>query len=97
MTVQTISLKEYAAALLGPGPDGTADSVKDHKIQWLTKRLRGEAKPHLPGNKAGRQWRATEDDVEKAIELLRPPSAGVPRVPSTSSMTPTSRRRLGLL
>lgn len=91
--IATISLKEYAAVLMGPGPDGTADTVEDHKLQWLIKRLRGEAKPQLPGYKVARQWRATEADVEKAIELLRPPSTSV-RVPNMSSMSPTSRRRL---
>lgn len=92
--LRTLSLKEYAAVLLGPGPDGTAETVEPHKIQWLAKRLRGEAKPQLPGYKASRQWRATEADVAQAIELLRPPSVHLPVVPSTTSMTATSRRRL---
>lgn len=92
--LRTLSLKEYAAALLGPGPDGTPDSVEPHKLQWLTKRLRGESKPQLPGYKVARQWRATDADVRQAIEMLRPPSNAVPDLPSVSSMTRTSRRRL---
>ena len=92
--LSTLSLKEYASVLLGPGPDGTPATVEPHKIQWLTKRLRGEAKPHLPGFKAARQWRATKADVERAIELLRPAAAPVPHIPSASSMTATSKRRL---
>ncbi|MCZ0732208.1 hypothetical protein [Mycolicibacterium iranicum] len=93
--LKTLSLNEYAAVLLGPGPDGTPATVEPFKIQWLTKRLRGEAKPKLPGYKAGRRWRATEEDVEKAITLLRPPTVG-PEIPAGLSLTPTSRRRLGL-
>lgn len=98
MTIRTCSVKEYAAAVLGPGPD-PADpigSVEPHKVQWLTKRLKGHAKPQLPGYKAGRQWRATEDDVAAAIELLRPRQSAPSAldIPSMSSLTPTSRRRL---
>jgi hypothetical protein len=94
--IQTLSLKEYAAALLGPGPDPAdpVGSVEEHKLQWLTKRLRGEAKPQLPGYKVARQWRATEADVAQAIDMLRPPNVSVPAVPMASSMTRTSRRRL---
>ncbi|MEW5810875.1 MAG: hypothetical protein AB1925_15635 [Actinomycetota bacterium] len=95
MAIRTLSLKEYAAALLGPGPDADdpVGSVEPFKVQWLTKRLRGEARPQLPGYKAGRRWRATEGDVEKAIELLRPARIGFV-APSLSSLSPTSRRRL---
>jgi len=92
--LRTLSLKEYAAALLGPGPDGTPETVEPHKLQWLTKRLRGEARPQLPGFKAARQWRATESDVEQAIDLLRPARIDIPNIPAVSSMTRTSRRRL---
>lgn len=90
----TYSALEYAAAVLGPGPDGTASTVEPCKVQWLEKRLRGEAEPALPGFKAGRRWRATQADIETAIELLRPQRADMPRVPSLGGMTRTSRRRL---
>lgn len=92
--LSSLSVKEYAAAILGPGPDGTPDTVEPHKIQWLIRRLKGHAKPQLPGFKAARQWRATPDDVKKAIELLRPAPVGMPNVPAASSMTRTSQRRL---
>lgn len=96
MRVVTMSVEEYAAALLGPGPD-PADpigSIEPAKIQWLTKRLRGQAQPRLPGYKVARQWRATEDDIAQAIELCRPAEIAVPAVPNVTSMTRTSRRRL---
>lgn len=91
---ETYSLQEYAAALLGPGPDGTAATVEPFKVQWLTKRLRGQAHPQLPGYKAGRRWRATQADVDAAIERLRPRRTDVPEVPTMSGMTRTSRRRM---
>jgi hypothetical protein len=82
----TYSLTEYAEALLG--------SSEPAQVQWLAKRLRGEAKPVLPGFKAGRRWRATEEDIAQAIDLLRPERVEFPQVPQASSMTRTSRRRL---
>lgn len=91
---QTYSLAEYAAILLGAGPDGTAKTVESHKLQWLTKRLRGEARPQLPGYKVARQWRATQADVEQALEILHPKRVAVPEVPQLSGMTRTSRRRM---
>jgi hypothetical protein len=94
MTTSTYSLEEYAAALLGPGPDGTAATVEPFKIQWLAKRLRGHAEPVLPGYKAGRKWRGTQEDVDTAIELMRPQRVCVPEVPHLSGMTRTTRRRL---
>lgn len=84
---ETFSLEEYADALLG----GHGDA----EIHWLTRRLRGEAKPVLPGFKAGRRWRATRADIDAAIELLRPQHQAVPDLPRVGSMTRTSRRRLG--
>lgn len=92
----TYSIEGYAAALLGGGPDPTdpIGSVEPFKVQWLTKRLRGEAQPQLPGYKAGRRWRATQADVDAAIELLRPKRTTVPEVPTLSGMTRTSRRRM---
>lgn len=84
--MSTLSLEEYADALLG--------GHEPAKLQWLAKRLRGQLKPQLPGYKAGGKWRGTDDDVAKAIELLRPKQVGVPNVPVPSGMTRTSRRRL---
>lgn len=81
----TFSLEQYADALLG---DHTPQN-----LQWLTRRLRGESKPQLPGYKAGRQWRATAADIETAIDLLRPKPVAIPDIP-ISSMTRTSRRRI---
>lgn len=91
MTERTFSVREYAAIVLGPGPGGGADDVEPFKLQWLEKRLRSGA---LPGYKVGRRWRATQEDIDTAIELLRPKRVPVPMVPTTSSMTRTSRRRL---
>lgn len=64
-------------------------------IEWLHRHLRGDDPPQLPGYKVGRKWRMTEADIEQAIELLRPQPA-TPVAPRLSSLTPTSRRRLGL-
>jgi hypothetical protein len=99
MTTQTFSVEEYAAAVLGPGPDpdDPVGSVEPHKIQWLTKRLRGAASPQLPGFKAANKWRATQADVDEAIELLRPKRVALPSVPRSSGMTRTSRRRMAAL
>lgn len=87
-SVTTFSVEEYADALLG--------GHSRQQVEWLVKRLRGEKSPTLPGFKAGRKWRATAADIEKAIELLRPKRVSVPVVPAASSMSPTSRQRLGL-
>lgn len=92
-TSRTYSVKEYAAILLGPGADGTADTVEPSKIRWLEKRLRGAAEPVLPGYKPGKKWRATQEDVDAAIELLRPQRDNpMPPIPDVYSMTCTSRR-----
>ncbi|SDC26133.1 hypothetical protein SAMN04488581_0406 [Mycolicibacterium neoaurum] len=85
-SLTTFSVEEYADALLG--------GHSPQQVEWLVKRLRGEKSPTLPGFKAGRKWRATAADIEKAIELLRPPHQRLPELPRASSMTPTSRRRL---
>lgn len=82
----TISDAEYAEALRG--------SATKSDIEWLHRHLRGDDQPQLPGFKVGRKWRATEEDVAAAIELLRPQRVSVPTVPVASSMTRTSRRRL---
>lgn len=84
----TLSIEEYADALLG--------GHEPRQIQWLTKRLRGESKPALPGYKVGRDWRGTPADVAQAIELCRPQRVSLPVVPNASSMSKTSQRRLGL-
>ncbi|ORA25207.1 hypothetical protein [Mycobacterium aquaticum] len=83
---RTFSDEEYAKALRG--------SASPSDIEWLHRHLRGDTEPRLPGFKAGRKWRATEDDIDQAIELLRPKRVAVPVVPAASSMTRTSRRRL---
>lgn len=83
MTDHTFSLDEYAQIVVGAaGPS---------QIEWLSLKLR---RGELPGYKAGRKWRATQADIDKAIELLRPKRVAMPEVPSASSMTRTSRRRL---
>lgn len=46
------------------------------------------------GFKVGRKWRATEEQAEQAIELLTAATGSLPAIPSGSSMTRTSRRRL---
>lgn len=83
---ETFSVEEYADRVLG--------SHQPADIQWLVKRFRGESKPQLPAYKAGRRWRGTEEDIEAAIELLRPTHVGVPQVPSAEGLTRTSQRRL---
>lgn len=83
----SISDAEYAVILRGSATPGD--------IEWLHRHLRGDSQPKLPGFKAGRKWRATEEMVEQAIELLAAAtSASLPAVPSASSMTRTSRRKL---
>ena len=78
---------EAAAAIICGSTEATPAQVK-----WLTRRLRGEATPQLPGYKAQRRWRMTGDDITAAIDLL--PPRRVPTVPAASSMTRTSARRL---
>lgn len=83
----SISDAEYAQALRGASMPGD--------IEWLHRHLRGDSQPKLPGFKVGRKWRATEEMVEQAIELLTEATGStLPAVPSASSMTRTSRRRL---
>jgi hypothetical protein len=88
MTDRTLSLEEFAVIVRG--------SAEPADLQYLTKRLLGQAKPSLAGigYKPGRQWRFTADDPGKAIELLRRPSLALPEVPHVGSMTRTSRKRL---
>ena len=86
MTNKTYSLEEYSQLLLG--------SAGPTQLRWLAERLRGYASPALPGYKVGRKWRATQADVDTAIEILRPKRVFVPDIPDTSGLRPTSRRRL---
>lgn len=83
MTTQTYSLEEYARLLLGESEPA--------QIQWLVKRLRTGA---LPGYKAARKWRATQADIDTAIDILRPRRVFLPELPQVGGMTRTSRRRL---
>ena len=82
----SLSLAEYADALLG--------GHQPEQLQWLTRRLRGDRPPRLPGYKAGRQWRATPADVQAAIELLRPNPVAMPVIPERTGMTKTSMKRI---
>lgn len=87
MTVKpSISDAEYAHILRG--------SSTPSDIEWLHRHLRGDSEPKLPGFKVGRKWRATEEQAEQAIELLTAATGSLPAIPSGSSMTRTSRRRL---
>lgn len=90
MPARTYSDKEAVEIIRG--------SATKSDIEWLHRHLRGDDQPQLPGFKAGRKWRLTEDDITEAIELLRPArtervSAAVD-IPNLSSLTRTSRRRL---
>ena len=78
----TFSLQESAAILCG--------SDSPAKCQWLVLRLR---RGELPGYKSGRQWRMTQEDIDTAIEKLRPRQC-LPEVPMVSGLTRTSQRRL---
>ena len=75
----TYSLEEAAALICG----------SEAKAEWLAIRLR---RGEIPGYKAGRCWRMTQADVDKAIETLRP--RVVPSVPQMGGLTRTSARRL---
>lgn len=85
--MKTYTVEKYAAILFGYD---NAEDVPASKVQWLVRRLR---RGELPGFKAGREWVATEADVEAAIEKLRPKTA-IPAVPAMSGLTRTSARRL---
>jgi hypothetical protein len=87
MTAGTHSLEESAGIILGTDDGG---NPLPGKTDWLVRRLR---RGELPGYKAGRQWRMTDDDIAVAIDRMRPKSA-LPELPSASGLTPTSRRRL---
>jgi hypothetical protein len=86
--VTTYSLEQYAAILCGADDHGDPLPGKTH---WLVLRLR---RGELPGYKAGRKWRATQADVDAAIEQLRPKRMYIPEVPAMTGLTRTSARRL---
>lgn len=86
MNERTFSLDEYSTIVLG--------SAEPADLQWLVRRLRGEAQPVLPGYKVARRWRATQADIDTALEILHPKRVELPQIPAASSMTRTSRRRL---
>ena len=81
---RTYSLVEAAEILCG-----AADPAA---LQWLTQRLRGNAEPRLSGYKVQRRWRMTQDDLDAAIDALRPKRTTVPTIPAMTSMTARSRR-----
>lgn len=84
----TYSLVQYTALLCGADENG--DPLPS-KVKWLAIRLR---RGDLPGYKVGRNWRATQSDVEAAIEILRPKRVHIPAVPTMTGLTRTSARRL---
>ena len=83
----TYNLAQYAAIVFALKADEVPTPAQ---LQWLSLRLR---RGELPGYKAGRRWYATQDDVNAAIERLRPRRI-VPSVPVMSGLTRTSARRL---
>lgn len=86
--VRTYSLPEIAEILCGAA--GRANEY------WVSQRLRGAARPQLPGFKVQRRWRMTQADLDAAIELLRP-RPSVPAVPAMTSLTARSARRLDVV
>jgi hypothetical protein len=80
-TSRTYSLSEAAVILCGDDGPGAQ--------KWIAQRLKGHAKPALPGFKVQRRWRMTQTDLDAAIELLRPQS-----IPTMTSLTVRSQRRL---
>ena len=83
---RTYSLIEAAEVLCG--------ATDPAALRWMTERLRGTAEPRLSGYKVQRRWRMTQEDLDSAIELLRPRRSALPETPALSSMTAGSRRRL---
>ena len=84
---RTFSLEEAARIICG------GDSPAN--LQWLIQRLRGAAEPKLSGYKVARRWRMTQADIDSAIDTLRPRRNDV-HIPSMTSMTAHSRRRLAV-
>ena len=83
---QTFSLAEAAQILCGSDSSGAQ--------KFLSKRLRGEAEPALPGFKVQRRWRMTQADIDASVELLRP--GRTVRAPGMTSMTKRSQQRLAV-
>ncbi len=84
----TFSLEQSAALICGADDNG--DPLPG-KVDWCVRRLR---RGEFSGYKAGRQWRMTQNDIDAAIETLRPKRVSVPSVPAMSGLTRTSARRL---
>lgn len=80
---RTFSLEEIATFLCG--------SSTPNDQRWVADRLRGSEQPKLPGYKARRQWRMTQQDLQAAVELLRPRPNNVP---AATSLTARSQRKL---
>lgn len=85
---------EWPRRSSAPAPTGQQNTVEPFKLEWLSKRLCGRAQPTLQGYKAGKRWRATQADIDAAIELLRPQRVDVPAVPQLGGMTRTTKRRM---
>lgn len=86
-TRRTYSLIEVAQILCGDDSEAAQ--------RWIRERLLGHAHPTLPGFRVQRRWRMTQEDLDAAIELLRPKRNEVV-VPSMTSMTARSQRRLAV-
>lgn len=86
--MNTYSLEEAAVILCGPDENG---GPLPGKVQWLRKRLLAG---DVPGYKACRKWRMSEDHIAAAVKALEPRRFFVPEVPMMAGLTPTSRRRL---
>lgn len=83
---RTYSAEEAAEIICG--------SSTPADVHWLKQRLRGSAQPVLPGYKAQRHWRMTEEHITEALRLLQPERPLVPEVPVPSTLMRRSRRRL---
>lgn len=62
-------------------------SNDDNEQRWVANQLRSG---RMNGYKAQRRWRMTQSDLDAAIASLRPN----PQVPSFTSMTARSQRRV---
>ena len=60
--------------------------------RWLADKLRGG---RFPAHKIGRRWMLSDDDVSAILEICSvTPTASSPSAAPSSSMTPTTARRL---
>ncbi|MEU6582786.1 DNA-binding protein [Nocardia sp. NPDC046763] len=66
-----------------------AEQIGAPSVDWLLRRLR---RRELPGRQVGRNWRMTDGDIARSIELLARPA--IVAVPDPAGLTPGSRRRL---